>query len=257
MGHEESIAELEASAERAFIAEEIHRLGPWRFRYSRGVFHRANSVATCALLDHSHKDASKWDDLIAAAENFYRQRELPTIFHLTDAPIPADLDERLERRGYHCERLAEVWSADARMVAAKNSTVSGDFREVFETSAADGWLSCAFGEDGEKRKIKAQFFNRIQTPKVFVSMCEGDQVVASGLGVEANNRVWIFSMQTQPSHQRRGLASKILTQIAEWALGKRVERIHLQVMADNVPATALYRRAGFTRTYGYHYRVKQ
>ncbi|MDJ0932553.1 GNAT family N-acetyltransferase [Breoghania sp.] len=60
-------------------------------------------------------------------------------------------------------------------------------------------------------------------------------------------------MATAPERRRRGLAAKLVT--AALAHGGRsgAKKAWSQVVADNVPAKALYSRFGFKPLYSYHY----
>ncbi|MGH8882146.1 MAG: GNAT family N-acetyltransferase, partial [Stackebrandtia sp.] len=51
-----------------------------------------------------------------------------------------------------------------------------------------------------------------------------------------------------------GAARAVLTGLADWAAGRRLRNLYLQVEPDNAPAVRLYRRAGFTDAFTYHYR---
>jgi len=231
-------------------------LGPWKLRWARGVFNRANSVVTVPHGDVLHMKRADWDHLIARANDFYQHRELPTIFHITPATAPADLDFLLADRGYRLERSAEVWSANSADVAIDEfPKLPANLRESLSSEVEDDWLTCAFGEANERRKLKEKFFHRIQSPRLFASIRDGKIAVACGVAVLAANRTWVFSMHTEEAHRRKGLARRILTRLARWSLDQNAGRMHLQVMADNVPALNLYTRSGFGMAYRYHYRV--
>ena len=111
MGQLTDPALVELSADATWPAQENEPLGPWRLRATRGYSHRANSVRTVGDEDDGPAHVS-WLELIAEAEAFYRQRNLPAIFHISPATAPRDLDRLLDERGYNLGHSAEVWSAD-------------------------------------------------------------------------------------------------------------------------------------------------
>jgi ribosomal protein S18 acetylase RimI-like enzyme len=55
-------------------------------------------------------------------------------------------------------------------------------------------------------------------------------------------------------HRRRGLATAVTAALQGWAAERSAHSVHRQVTADNAPARALYRRAGFIAHHRYHYR---
>jgi RimJ/RimL family protein N-acetyltransferase len=62
-------------------------------------------------------------------------------------------------------------------------------------------------------------------------------------------------MATRPDLRGRGIGTTILTAGATWAAEQNAHRLYLQVETTNEPALRLYARAGFTRAYGYHFRI--
>jgi hypothetical protein len=81
--------------------------------------------------------------------------------------------------------------------------------------------------------------------------------VRAGVGLIVCQRGWagVFCMVTDPLMRRRGVACSILHAAAQVALRGDCYRLYLQVEHDNLPAQALYARAGFVRSHGYHYRL--
>lgn len=55
----------------------------------------------------------------------------------------------------------------------------------------------------------------------------------------------LLNIAVAAAHQRRGLGEEILGRICEIAAAQHLDRIFLEVRASNLPAIALYRRAGF------------
>jgi ribosomal protein S18 acetylase RimI-like enzyme len=59
-------------------------------------------------------------------------------------------------------------------------------------------------------------------------------------------------MRTAPEQRGRGLASRVLGALGRVAQARGIDRVFLQVEEAN-PARAIYRRAGFSPVWRYHY----
>lgn len=55
----------------------------------------------------------------------------------------------------------------------------------------------------------------------------------------------ITNVAVHPAHRRRGIAARLLDALLDAAADERIEAIHLEVRASNVPAIALYESRGF------------
>jgi ribosomal protein S18 acetylase RimI-like enzyme len=77
------------------------------------------------------------------------------------------------------------------------------------------------------------------------------------VGLAVCERGWagLFCVATAASARRRGIASHVVHALTTWAVEHGARRLYLQVDSTNAAAHALYERAGFTRSHGYHYRA--
>ncbi len=57
----------------------------------------------------------------------------------------------------------------------------------------------------------------------------------------------ILTLETLPSHRRKGIAEKLLKQLETFFAEKGAVEIRLEVREDNVPAIALYTKLGYSR----------
>ena len=74
-----------------------------------------------------------------------------------------------------------------------------------------------------------------------------------GLAVAQGGWAGFFLMRTNPRQRRHGHARRVLAALARWAKDAGAVRGYLQVEDDNLPARALYARAGFADAYGYRF----
>ena len=74
----------------------------WMLRYADGYTKRANSVYSL------YPSETDLDEKIEFCESFFRDRGLPTVFKMTAASAPADLDTRLAMHGYRRDSQTSV-----------------------------------------------------------------------------------------------------------------------------------------------------
>jgi ribosomal protein S18 acetylase RimI-like enzyme len=73
-------------------------------------------------------------------------------------------------------------------------------------------------------------------------------------GVVTDGWLGVTAVTVGEQHRRRGLATEVMAALQRWAADRGAHSVYLQVVADNRPALALYRRAGFIEHHRYHYR---
>jgi ribosomal protein S18 acetylase RimI-like enzyme len=88
---------------------------------------------------------------------------------------------------------------------------------------------------------------------VYCAATEGDTPVAAGTASLSHGWGSIHGMRTVVQHRGRGLAARILVGLAGHLHTQGLSRVFLQVEEGNAAALALYRRAGFSTAWRYHY----
>ncbi len=245
MGHD--IRAIEERAFAAWPAEQVRALGPWRFRSTRGVTHRGNSVWPDGLAGIPSLDAA-----IEAAEAFYADRALPAQFQVTPL-APPGLDRALQARRYTPGVSVAV------QVAAASAVPPAPRPGSFSRTMSEAWFTVSgrLGRYAKVPEIYAALLARIGPRAVFAQAEIDGEVAAVGLGVVDRPWLGISSMLTLPSHRGRGLGQAVLSALAAAARQEGCDHLYLQVDRDNAPALALYARCGFEEVYGYHYRERE
>jgi ribosomal protein S18 acetylase RimI-like enzyme len=64
----------------------------------------------------------------------------------------------------------------------------------------------------------------------------------------------ITSIMTAPAARRRGVATRVVGELASWAAESGCPQVYLQVLASNEAALALYAGLGFSAHHRYEYR---
>jgi ribosomal protein S18 acetylase RimI-like enzyme len=240
------IAALEAASLSAWPPRETERLNGWQLRHGGARSRRLNSVQT-SRFDGDVDVASAID----AVERWYAGRGLPPCFHLTDAARPSDLDRALEARGYGVVTPTSVLLAEADAIPgtgpAEVELAARAGPDVLDAICDPAWPAAI-------RREREALFARIRPVHRFAISRVDGRSAASGLCVVDGHLAGLFSMRTQPAFRRRGLATRVLLGLAGWARAAGARRVFLQVEEDNAAALRLYRRFGFARVYGYHYR---
>jgi ribosomal-protein-alanine N-acetyltransferase len=78
----------------------------------------------------------------------------------------------------------------------------------------------------------------------FVAEVDG-AITGFVLAQVAADQADLLSIGVRPSHQRRGLASRLITELASALKALTVRKLYLEVAADNTAALACYRALGF------------
>ncbi|TDF99558.1 GNAT family N-acetyltransferase [Paenibacillus piri] len=249
----ELIIQLERLALHTWPASSTVVSGPWMYRVSGGITKRANSVWTAA--GPSFPDG----DWLAEAEQYYREREQPVLFHISDAS-PRALDEALAANGYAKEVPCSVLVARTDTVVANTGTDDAHpFRVTVRPQYDEAWLSSflrmeGFGE--ERRAFYRQLFAQL-TPLAGFFMLELDgRSAAVGTSVVEEGWAGFINIAVDASLRGQGIGRRLLNEMAVWSRCSGAEGLYLQVADDNEAALRLYAKAGYTRLYRYHYRCK-
>jgi ribosomal protein S18 acetylase RimI-like enzyme len=238
---------LEDIGADAWPAATTAWLEGWRLSLDAGVTRRANSV-----LPNAARPVGDADALICEVEQRYRARGLCPCFKVTAAAEPADLDRRLERRGYRLEGHSLVLVADARKIAPPHAP---DIAIALDERPTRVWLdACWPAAPYAERSARQAIVERLRLPRAFGLARLGTAVGGAALAVADRGWVGITAVHTLPEQRRRGVAQGLLRALADWAALQRIERLYLQVERDNAPARRLYAGLGFTEAYSYHYR---
>src|SRR5215472_12971806 len=104
---QDELLAIERAAVVAWPALQTAQINGWLWRYSGGGSQRANSVSPLRF------EGSDVDSAIAAVEARYRARGAASMFQICDVNVPANLDQRLEQRGY---RLQEPCTCLAKCI---------------------------------------------------------------------------------------------------------------------------------------------
>lgn len=251
-----TILRLEKLSINAWPALQTVAHDSWVLRCADGYTRRANSVQ---IFSPSERPL---DEKIAFCEAFYGDRGLPTVFKMTAASLPEDLDAQLEARGYRREAETSVQTLDLAQKASlllSPPAPPTDPMVTFDSSLSDAWLQafCAYNQIAPKYHSPMQrMLERLLPNRCFASLTIAGEISALGLAVREQSYVGLFDIVTAPTFRRQGWGHRLVTELLDWGRRGGAQRAYLQVMKDNSEAERLYARIGFTERYTYWYRVK-
>ncbi|MFW9993364.1 MAG: GNAT family N-acetyltransferase [Candidatus Odinarchaeota archaeon] len=231
-------------------AREHYFLNGWIVRFTDGITDRANSV-----LPNYYSGSSVLDD-ISLVEKLYKERGLRPTFQVADHALPADLAGHLLSRGYksHSETAVLV----GQLVGWTRLQVNASFQYADVTDNPEQWFESltSLSQSDEKRtREKKDIISRIPSSRKALFIAVDGEKEAAGvvLGVADRGYLCIFDLIVHPRHRRQGIARSLMTILGSWSMKKGINRVFLQVLADNNPAIVLYKNLGMEFRYGYRY----
>jgi len=240
-----TIEELSLNAWPAL--QSLHYDG-WILRCADGYTKRANSVYP---LYPSEKDV---DEKIKVCESFYRDQGLPIVFKMTLASTPANLDARLDGRGYRMDSPTSVQLLDLgigkREIPNDVDLTSDDTETWHEAFARMNNVDVA------RRATHENILRAILPDKCYASISVDGHMIGCGLGVLQSGYLGIFDIVIDPEHRGQGYGTSLMRALLAWGVQQGAGTAYLQVMCNNEPALNLYEKLGFQEKYQYWYRIK-
>jgi GNAT superfamily N-acetyltransferase len=243
----EVIRWLETVSFQAMPALWTRQYDGWVLRFANTYTRRANSVNPIygSQLDLAEK--------IHQCEALYHDHQQPTIFKLTDACIPTDLEARLADRGYEAGMVTQV---QARLLDSLP-----DMTPVSGSPHLDAeWLN-AYRQMNE---VPAQhhttlraMLTQIHHPTWYALIKDGSgRHIAVGLGVLTGSLLGIFDIVVDARLRGQGIGTQLIHGLLAWGSTHGAHVAYLQVNATNTAGLRLYARLGFQDVYRYWYRTK-
>jgi N-acetylglutamate synthase len=258
----QTMTDLERVAAAHWRGTEEEWLGDWLLRAAGGFTGRANSALPLG------DPGLPLDDALAVVTRWYRERGLAPMIAVP-APLEGDvagesadpdgpgreLDERLARRSWPTRPgPAFFMVADLPLDIPADGLADG--RAVLVSPEPDDAWAARYHYRGQDHLPPVA--RRVLTSareQSFVSIREGDEVLAIARLSIAAGWAGLTAVEVHPGHRRQGLGVAITAAACREAERHAIPRAFLQVEVDNAPAQALYRRLGFSYSHRYHYRV--
>ncbi|RRJ63532.1 GNAT family N-acetyltransferase [Paenibacillus oralis] len=259
---------LEELAASGWPPRELRPLGSWQLRANDGVTRRANSVLAAGPFPEG--------DWLEEVERFYRERGLPTCFHVSEYS-PPELDSLLAAAGYEKVMSCLLLTASCRDIIKRAEDLGLVCPAMVLTEGAEGlritnggvilapeasepWLDDFLRMEGfpeSRREGYRSIFAAMPSPKAFVTIVDQGQGEPIGVATAVIEAGWagISNVVVDPRHRRKRAAARMLITLAVWSAEAGAEGMYLQVLEKNAPALELYGKLGFSAVSGYHYRI--
>jgi len=221
----------------------------WIMRFSDGYTKRSNSVVP--LFPGTMDTESKVD----YCRRLYNERNLPTIFKMTEDFSNATLDAYLSGNGF--DRIDETMVQTCPLSSLPHvDTQRLHLQNGFSEEWITGFFECSEVRDPKKRETVRSLLAHIAERIVTARKCVEEHTVGCGFGVVQGRNAGLFDIFVAKDFRQRGIATEIVGALLKRAGDMGAASAYLQVVADNEPAKRLYSKLGFREAYRYWYRIK-
>ncbi|MFL5297541.1 MAG: GNAT family N-acetyltransferase [Phenylobacterium sp.] len=236
----EELGILERDTVAGVAPREVVEIGGWLVPLDEGPIGRGKSAVP---LSHDVGPSA-----VGAIEAAYRERGLTPGFRIADIPELASVCAELAARGY-TPRQPTIFKTAAIAEVAASSEASARVLDQPD----DAWEALFAGDGFDPADAAPRIAALSRSPGALYG-ATGEGGATCAVGVMSFGRGWagVHGMRTAPAHRGRGYAAAILAVLARAAQDRGFERVFLQVEEPN-PARRIYRRAGFTPLWRYHY----
>jgi ribosomal protein S18 acetylase RimI-like enzyme len=236
--------QIEDVCYRAWPSIEEERTHGWMLRSSNGTGRRVNSAnplgPDCDL-----------DKIIRICETFYRGKNQAPRFRVLSILNPA-FDSLLEQRGYVEEASTLTFYGDIASIPSAQ-----DDQVVLTSKLTEEWLEalCRLQKQDDLRHATyRQIIESVAIPCLFASLKHEGRIAASCYGAVHNGLLCLETVVTDEALRGKGFARRIILALLA-QMRPQITGLCIQVMADNAPALALYRKFNLQEIYSYHYRT--
>lgn len=244
------IKEIEDMSLNAWPSHQIMIYDGWLLRFSYFYTHRTNCVEQIGA------SSLPLEEKTAFCEQVYKRWGTPCIFKITPL-MPAAFDSFLEKRGYRIEHT--VTNMLCRLPKEPVLVPASPQKVLISSTITDAWIDALFQlkktTNVMHRKVVPSMYRSIPMDTIAVSVKDGSQTIATGLGILDRNYVGVYAIHVKEEYRHQHYAQNIVASILNEARARGAEYAYLQVVKGNTPAISLYHALGFEDLYTDWFRV--
>lgn len=225
----------------------------WVLRFASGYTKRANSVNP--LYGPEAQEAGEMKKKISLAERYYEEAGLNPVFKISPYSQPYGLDEELARLGYQVVEPSSVRIRELQDLP--DSGMAYHLQLCGELTPQ--WLEAfsAYTQLSEKNgETLRRMLSSSPLQKGYSLLLKDGVPAACGLGVIQHGYLGLYDIVTAPAYRRQGMAEELILGLLHWARAQGASGSFLQVVQENIGASALYDKLGYKEIYQYWYRVR-
>lgn len=220
----------------------------WLLRFADGYTKRANSIS---IFDTS---TLHLDEKIPYVEQYYKSKNIPTIFNISPARENQQLDYYLGNIGYDKQAPTLVKSrALDNLHIPKPADV--DIIEHISIKWIEQYCQLS-GTSEATMGTMIDLLSRITATTLFITLKDNNKVVACGLGVVEKGFIGLYCIVTHPQQRNKGYGEQLILHLLHYAKHNGVHTSYLAVEEGNAIARGLYAKLQFQTEYRYWYRSK-
>ena len=231
---------MERATVEAVAPPEVLEIGGWLVPLDNGSIGRAKSAVPLR-----HDLGPEALDEIADA---YRARGLKPAFRVADLPGLDAVRAHLTHREFSAQQPTIFKTGNVSDLEA----ISNYSAQIL-TQPDEAWAELFLGDGFDRVDGAHRVAALTRSPDaIYAAAGEGGETHA--VGVMSFGRGWtgVHGMRTAPAHRGKGYATAILGALGRAAQARGLTRVSLQVEEAN-PARNIYRRAGLSPIWRYHY----
>lgn len=240
---DQDIEAIERATLDAVAPPAVEQLDRWLLPFDSSTIGRAISAVP---LRHNERDAT----VVRAIAARYAARGMAAAFRVADVPGLAGVRAKLTRLGYRAQQATLVQVGSVASMLELGAAPPAEVRDTAEAAWAAPFLTAGFDPVDGAHRVQAL---RRARNAVYATLCEDDQTLACGTAAFGFGWASIHGMRTVAASRGQGLAARVLAGLAQAAVERGLQRVFLQVEADNTAALRLYQRTGFSTAWRYHY----
>jgi GNAT superfamily N-acetyltransferase len=275
-----AVVALELAADEAWPAPTRGRLGDWLLRSAEGWTGRANSALPVGDPDRPLPAA------LDAVQRWYADHGQPALVN-TPLPLATPVGVELDARGWGTRPPTLVQTAPLAALLATGRPEhaaapppdpaappprpaaapprEGDAPPAGRAALppvglvdapSDDWLAVVTERKGGLPGAARHVLTAVDRVR-FAQVYDGGELLAVGRGTVTGGGRWLglSLIEVLPHARRRGLATRVIRELAGWGAALGATDAFLQVEQRNTPAVTLYRALGFTTHHTYLTRV--